>query len=43
MYVNTWKVRGKIIIDFQLCNMIGEVQGQIYENTDVIEGIVLEV
>jgi hypothetical protein len=43
MHVNTWKVRGNLIIDFQLCNMIAEVQGQIYENTHVIERIVFEV
>ena len=29
-HVNTWKVRGNLIIDFQLRNMIGEVQEQIH-------------
>jgi len=43
MHVNTWKVRGNLIIAFQLRNMIEEVQGQIYENTHVIERIVFEV
>lgn len=43
MHVNTWKVRGNLIIAFQLRNMIGEVQGQMYENTHVIERIIVEV
>jgi hypothetical protein len=43
MHINTWKFRGNLIIDFQLCNMIGEVQGQIYENIHVTERILFEV
>ena len=37
MHVNTGKVRGNLVIDFQLRNMIGEIQRQIYENTHVDE------
>jgi hypothetical protein len=43
MHVNTRKVRGKLIMDFLLCNMVGEVQGQIHENIHVIEKIIFEV
>jgi pseudouridine-5'-phosphate glycosidase len=43
MHVNTRKVRGKLITDFLLCKMVGEVQGQILENIYVKEETVFGV